>query len=260
MCIFAPSRISKDREGLTRRKNDAEGLKRSAQSNPDAAKAYAALFTAIEREDREPGKADPFEAMTERANLPKGLLPSEQPDGSLLTRLQPMIVRSYPWIASFAAARFSECGKGALFLFSASHIETLLLDSISDGSDGSLELARQYVLVWGVQNAQSSTLSIKVLCSKMADHNIEMTVGKLAATCSQEAFPLVICADPTMEQIPDRVREQRILRQPQCAETEPECHSFAEVLIVTTRFMDYESMLENGAGSQCLLPPSPGSI
>ena len=126
--------------------------------------------------------------------------------GALAGKLHRFAVRNHRFFASFAAAKYTKHGPGALFVFGNSGLEHTLAEE-GDGTcyDEATSCERQAVLVWGGitdRAAADCTLEdfTKPCQSEPATLRRSVEVG-----CDRTTFPLVLCAG--LEYATDDVRE-----------------------------------------------------
>ena len=158
------------------------------------------------------------------------------------------------FISGFAALKFSEQGKGALFIFCNVSLPDLIADDEDHSeirgrfarpvcSPSQQHLDRQVVLVWGTTAGSNTT---GVYSARQLRQNFKTDVGtrtldkSMIDACSEEYYPVVLVCDPEQNNMPNLLRGQ--LTQIANSSSESGCR----ISTVISRHCDFAVSLKHG--------------
>lgn len=163
--------------------------------------------------------------------------------------------------ASFAAVKYQNSGKGALFVLSRiAYADLMDLDEelrddlqpweegcAQPGPRGACALDRQFLLVWGTQDwVPGAPFTAAELCADFAAA-VDALPSRIGA-CSESAFPIVICCDPSGRALPQKLRDVegalRLARRPPATAAYED--EGLQVFCGSCPFMDFESLVSTG--------------
>ena len=108
-----------------------------------------------------------------------------------------------PIVGMFAAVKFNQCGRGALFLFSRSPWDELLDCRFKPHRKSD----RQVMAVWGSLTTGTDlqqSMQLTELCENFGGQ-IERIADLAQASCSQDRYPVVVVADPAGTYTPEKL-------------------------------------------------------
>jgi MYND finger len=161
-------------------------------------------------------------------------------------------IQYYVQLASFAAYHIAKYPhlKGCLFLFTKASIFDLF--RIQDEEQHS-PLDRMFLLAWGYlppagmdpENTNTPMFSLDDLRTDFIRVQCPSLTRMVELACHSQSFPLVICADPTGQHIPDPLNAS--LRHVQGVDLMDYQRESPQAAVSTTvRFFDFNAMVEAG--------------
>jgi hypothetical protein len=162
--------------------------------------------------------------------------------------IRTFVLKYYTKLASFAAVHIAKYPsmKGAVFLFSKICQDDLFDlppdDPVCNHTRGPRKaylLDRQFVMAWGCRYITGVEdhphFTVHDLAGKFMD-KVQTLPKSMDIACNQQSFPIVFCCDPSGSLIPDCFVD----------EIRGATHGQQFTGIMTTRFFDFEAMLEFG--------------
>jgi len=126
--------------------------------------------------------------------------------GALAGKLHRFAVRNHRFFASFAAAKYTKHGPGALFVFGNSGLEHTLAEE-GDGKcyEEATSCERQAVLVWGgITDRAAPDCALEDFTKRCVSETASLR-RSVEVGCDRTTFPLVLCAG--LQYATDDVRE-----------------------------------------------------